>query len=60
MCKCPNCDTELEIEDVFDCDSSGYTYIEKGYGYCPKCKIEYWIDAVYNFSHYEIEEREDE
>lgn len=60
MCRCPKCDTELYFEDVIDCDSSGYTIVEEGFGRCPKCKTKYWIDTVYNFSHYEIEEMKDE
>jgi uncharacterized protein with PIN domain len=60
MCKCPKCDAELEIEDMIDCDESGYALVNEGYGYCPKCKTKYWIDMVYKFSHYEIEEMKDE
>ena len=59
MCKCPKCDTELIIEDMIDEDWSGDAYVSRGFGHCPKCKTEYWIDMVYKFSHYEIEEMKD-
>lgn len=59
MCKCPKCDVELEIQDMIDDDWAGNDYIIQGYGYCPECKTDYWIDMVYKFSHYEIKEMKD-
>ena len=60
MCKCPKCDAELEIKDIYGGDWFGDAYISQGYGHCLKCKTKYWIDMVYKFSHYEITEMEGE
>ena len=60
MCECPKCNAELELEDINDEDNYGNVHVDKGYGHCPKCKTKYWIDAIYNFSHYEIEEMEED
>ena len=60
MCECPKCNVELEIGEMFDEDWCDDTCIGKCYGYCPKCKTEYWIDMIYKFSHYEIEEMKGE
>lgn len=57
MCKCPKCGAELDFTETIDCENyDEYTYVEGGYGECPKCKTEYWIDMVYKFSHYKVEE----
>lgn len=60
MCKCPKCDAELEINGMVCADWCGDAYVVQGYGYCPKCKTEYSIDMVYNFSQYEINEINDD
>jgi uncharacterized protein with PIN domain len=60
MCECPKCNVELILEDIIDEEGYVSAHVNKGYGYCPKCGTKYWIDEVYSFSHYEIEEMEEE
>lgn len=39
--KCPNCGTELDVDDVYDTDQSGMYVIEKVSGGCSTCGKEY-------------------
>ena len=47
--KCTKCKTELEIDEVRDCEYDEDFIVEKVVGYCPKCEKEYRWELVYKY-----------
>ena len=54
--KCPNCGTDLILDDMYDdLYEDGY-HTERCFYHCPQCKKYYCVDLHYKYVDYSIEE----
>lgn len=54
--KCPNCGTDLILDEMYDdLYEDGY-HTERCYYHCPQCKKDYYVDLHYKYVDYSIEE----
>lgn len=54
--KCPNCGTDLILDEMYDdLYEDGY-HTERCCYHCPQCKKDYYVDLHYKYVDYSIEE----